>query len=393
MRPEVNECPACGTELGEPTRVGWLPLPRGLLEPVAGPARRWDVRVAGCGGCGSVAIVGGPTPEEVVASVDRPTSRTAASVARAAREATSVLANIPVARGDTVLGLGAGDGLVLRPFQQVGCEVVNVEPAAARRAVGEAAGIAGISRPFGAGAAGQLDALSIRTSLVLGRTVLGHAVDPDAVFGELSQVLVRDGRAVFTLPDADAGLALSPIGLLNPEWRWLWTPHALSLMALRHGMVVEHVDGTAAPGSWSCTVAWARQDGPFPLARPYTNVLASVAGLEHRVASWRRTIERHVERTIESGRWIVAVGAGATGVTALNLAELDADRVEAIIDVNPLKQGLRAPGVDLPITGVDMVHPGDPAELLALVPELVPELRTQHAELITGGMRLHTIAS
>lgn len=392
MTRAIGDCAACGTPLGKPVRIGSLPLPRALQESGATQVWRWDIKISGCGGCGSLAILGSPPTSKMLASLDRPSTSTTSTRHRLAREAQHTLSTVPIAQGEAVVAVGAGDGLLLKPFRDAGYDVTNIEPAASRRALAEADGIPTVDRPLGGGAADRLDELGVHPTVVLARTVLGRVGDPDDVFLELAGSVTKNARVLFTLPDVDSALQLSPVGLINPEWRWLWTPHALSLIALRHGMIVEHVDGTASPGAWTCTVAWARGDSPFPLARPSTSVIDLVADYPRRLDFWRRVLDRHLTRMTLDERMIVAVGAGATGVTALNMAGLDVDRVGAVLDLNPFKQGRLAPGVNIPIAGTELLHPGDHAEMLTLVEELEPELRSQHADLLTTGTLLRSIA-
>ena len=385
---DLEGCAACGEQLGEPAAAGDLPLPRDLREPGDPAAPRWALQLAGCPRCGSVAILGGPPSSTVIPTMDRPTTRTETSRTRVLREAQRVFADLPVAHDETVVAIGAGDGLLLRPFQQSGCRVINVEPAISRLVEAEAAGMTGIGRPLGAGAGEELADHHVRANLVLARTVLGRSEDPDAAFAELTGILADDGRIVITLPDVEAALGLGPVGLINPEWYWLWTPHAVSLLALRHGMAIEHVNRTSQPDAWTCTLAWASEDSPFPLARPATNVLDLVAGYERATDAWHRTLFEHVERMHAQGRWIAAVGASATGITALNLAGIDGER----LDVNPFKRERITPGLEVPIAGMDALRDRGHVELLSLVPDLESELRTQHADLVMHGALIHTIA-
>ena len=388
-----EDCAACGASLDEPASAGELPLPRDLREVGDPPAPTWQLELAGCPRCGSAAILGGPPSPTVLAAMDRPTTRTETSRTRVLREAHQVLANLPVAQGDTVVAIGAGDGLLLRPFQQSGCRVVNVEPADSRRVECEAAGMMGISRPLGDGARRELASADVRANLVLARTSLSRSSDPDAMFAELTDALAEDGRIVVTLPDVETALGLSPVGLVNPEWCWLWTPHALSLMALRHGLAIEHVDRASQADAWTCTLAWATEDSPFPLARPATGVLEHVAAYARRTRNWRQTLGEHVDRMHAEGRWIAAVGASATGVTALNLAGVDGHRLDAIVDLNPFKRGRIAPGVGVAILGMGSLRAAERTELLSLVPKLESELRRQHADLVDHGTVIHTIGT
>lgn len=389
----THECAACGTSLDEIVRLEPQPLPRALLETRDSPDPAWELGLAACPTCGSLAVLDGPTDEQIIASIDRPSTRTTASVVRIGKEADDAFGHVPLAIGETVIGLGAGDGTLLRPFADAGYEVVNVEPAPSRRAISDAAGMLGVGVAMGSGAIDVLEASSIRSTLVLGRTVLGRVQDPDALMSALTRLITRSGRVVFRLPSVESALTLSPPGLLNPEWRWFWTPHAMSLMAIRHGLAVEHMDQTTERGTWVCSLSLAREESAFPLARPGNASGAMLQQYAGRVTAWRELLADRISRAHKRGRRVLAVGASANGITAMNLAGLGPDMVEAIIDLNPFKQGHLAPGVKVPIEGTTMLAPGVDTELLALSPGLEHELRVQHGELLAGGhTQLRTIA-
>ncbi len=58
---------------------------------------------------------------------------------------------------------------------------------------------------------------------------------------------------------------------------------------------------------------------------------------------WRQTWADDLESLAEQGR-VVVWGAGAKGVTLVNLLDPDASLIHAVVDMNPLKQGGFIPG-------------------------------------------------
>ncbi len=67
-----------------------------------------------------------------------------------------------------------------------------------------------------------------------------------------------------------------------------------------------------------------------------------------KIIAWRRDLERRVE----AGRRVVVWGAGAKGVSFLNMLEIR-DQIEFVVDINPHKQGAYIAG-----TGQRIVPPG-----------------------------------
>jgi len=99
--------------------------------------------------------------------------------------------------------------------------------------------------------------------------------------------------------------------------------------------------------------------------------LASSFGERHRsrVAEWNDRLERWAN----AGRRAVAWGAGSKGVTFLNSLR-GADVVEAIVDVNPKKQGHFVPGAAQPIIAPDALRALEPDAVILMNPNYRAEI-------------------
>lgn len=106
--------------------------------------------------------------------------------------------------------------------------------------------------------------------------------------------------------------------------------------------------------------------------------LAESFGERHRsrVAEWSERLERWANE----GRRVVAWGAGSKGVTFLNSVP-GATLVEAIVDLNPNKQGRFVPGAAQPIIAPESLVARKPDAVILMNPNYRTEIERQLDEL------------
>lgn len=88
------------------------------------------------------------------------------------------------------------------------------------------------------------------------------------------------------------------------------------------------------------------------------------------------------------GALIAAYGAPSTGNTLLNFCGINRDYIEYIVDDSPLKQGLFAPGSNIPIVSANMLQERRPDYLLILAWRLKDEIMPKLKVLRDRGMKL-----
>jgi hypothetical protein len=140
-----------------------------------------------------------------------------------------------------------------------------------------------------------------------------------------------------------------------------YTPASLHTLFARGGFTVLSVDETFGGQYLSLDALPADgESGGTPVTPPELHGLVEAFARRYRekVDQWRETLQR----AAGNGRRIVAWGGGSKGVTFLNILK-DAAPIEALVDLNPRKQGMYAAGTGQRITA--------PAELSTLRPDVV----------------------
>ncbi len=244
-----------------------------------------------------------------------------------------------------------------------------------------------------AGQAGQADVLVDCFGLM-------HAADQRAALAE---------RAARMAPGAVLLLqyhALSTI-LRGGQWNALRHGHyayystaALTAMLAAAGLVprtawrFELYGGTVLLAA-TLPAATGTGDGPDDVLR---SLLADDAGLRvgepGAFAGLQQDIQGHAKALHDwlaaersAGRTVVGYGAASRAVALLCHARVDRLLLPAVIDASPAKQGLRMPGTDIPVAGLEELHARRPGAVLLFVPDLLAEVRAAYPEVEAAGGR------
>jgi SAM-dependent methyltransferase len=263
--------------------------------------------------------------------------------------------------GRRILEIGAGNGDFLALLCEsggAGTTGVGFDPSCpqdGRRRDGATPGAAQVElvRAFYPTTPEELDA-----DFVCCRHVLEHLDDPRALVEGL-RASVRVGRSMVAyveVPDAGYMLAEGAVWDLIYEHPWYYTEPALRRLFASAGFTV-----LATGSSYGGQYLWieVRAAGGTPVTDLGDGELASGVDEVLRDAErFRRVVEESVGHAAEElairlgrGERLVLWGAGSKGVSFLNRVP-GADRIEAVVDLNPRKHGRF-----VPVTGQLVVPP------------------------------------
>ena len=142
-----------------------------------------------------------------------------------------------------------------------------------------------------------------------------------------------------------------------------------------------------------------RADGPHTVGTAVARVLGEerAAGVDTPgyydgfAAGVRRVttdLLRFLFDAAEEGRQVVGYGAPGKGMTLLNHAGIRSDLLGYLVDRNPAKQGMLAPGCRIPIHHPDRIEQTRPDVILVMPWNLSTEIAEQLAYVKGWGARL-----
>lgn len=220
-----------------------------------------------------------------------------------------------------------------------------------------------------------------RADLIVCRHVLEHIEDPDAFIAQVRRAVGDQDQAVvfFEVPNALWTLRQLGIWDIIYEHCSYFSPVSLAYLFRKHGFRV--LDVREVFGGQFLTIEARTDDGASAeivdadeLAALTADARAFADNYRRKSAEWRERLAR----LAAEGKRGVVWGAGSKGVTFLNAMQAGGE-VEAIVDINPRKQGKYVAG-----TGQRIIAP---AELRDLRPDFVIIMNANYEAEIAGMLR------
>lgn len=291
--------------------------------------------------------------------------------------------------GKFLVEVASNDGTMLAACQEHSFKVLGVDPSSVA-AEANANGIPTVNDFFGLAAANRVVAEHGKADIMIARNVIGHVAQPVDLVRGIKALLADDGRCVIESPYA---------GLLREEIQYdtvfhehvcYFTIGSLSELLAREGLRI--LDLWFSPlngGSFVAEAAHAQVPGRSG-AQPVID-LESITRLNeprgwdvfsHRAQAQRRDLRDLLNSVKAEGAKVVAYGAAAKFMTMLNFCEIGTDLLSCVGDANPRKQGMKCPGVRIPVVSPEQLMAEDPDYILIgawnFQDEIIRQFRQQH---------------
>jgi SAM-dependent methyltransferase len=217
-----------------------------------------------------------------------------------------------------------------------------------------------------------------RGDLVCCRHVLEHIQQPVDLLTSFRPLAAdRPGSAVFVeVPDVDWILQNLTFWDVFYEHCSYFNSHSLARALTSAGFSVSSVRG-AFGGQY----LWAEalpDEGKQEMAPRVPEVNRMSQSVEHFVASYEERVGRfrqQIGRATVGGKRCVMWGAGAKGVTFLNVLNIQPQCIPYVVDVNPRKQGMYVPGTGQLVVPPDFLRSYIPDVIIVMNPNYVHEVR------------------
>ncbi len=369
---KADDCAVCAAPLPPPSlRVPDVVVDASLLPASPAEARavpRGELALARCPTCGLIRNLAFD-PDLVRYEPEYNASQWASpAFRRFAEDLARDLVDRYDLDGGRVLEVGCGRGELLAVLRSAGVAVaVGVDPSFPPEAAAELPdGVSVLAEHFSPAHA------SLGGDAVLCRQTLEHLEDPLTLVRTLRHGFPAGSRVLYVdVPDAAAVFGGSSTwDLVYPHVNYFEQGTLVRLLVEGGFSVLS--SGVTFGGQFAFAEAVPGSDAPSVPAGPGP---ADLAHLGRRVRQERA----RMSELAEAGRRVALWGAGARGVTFLDLVD-EPRAVGAVVDLNPAKQGRYLPGSGHRIR--------EPAELLEFRPDVVllpnPVYREEVAGMLSG---------
>ena len=391
-------CRVCGnTDLRKYLDLGLMPLANNLADDMqtAKKIDRYPLQVSFCTECSLSQTTVIVDPSKLFGHYTYRSSISKGYVSHCREMARNVGEKLALDASDLVIDVAGNDGALLNEFKnELGVQVINVDPAENICEIAEARGVPSIVDFWSQDIAQQILVEHGKPRLITATNVFAHVDDVKSFLGAVSYCLQDEGVLVLEFPylvdfiehrefDTVYFEHLSYVGL-KPVMR----------LATAAGMQVFDVERHDIHGG-SLRVFIANKGRHDVTDAVDYFFKAEKKGGYHgfgKYESWSEDIEdlisdltHQLRRLKEHGSSVAAFGAAAKGNTLLNACRLNTEIIDYIVDDTPEKIGKFSPGTGIPIVDRTALAQRPPDYLVILAWNFAEEIIDSAADFRRGG--------
>lgn len=398
-----NDCRLCGSEKFElvlpilPSPIGDAFVSADLLNE---EQDLFPLDTYLCLNCGHLQNLDIVDPEILFRNYTYRTSASTGLVDHFKKYARDVVADLKIQANSLVVEIGSNDGSLLKAYKELGMRVIGVDPAKKIAAVASAQGVETWPEFFSYGIAQKILAQSGQASLMCANNVFAHADDISDIVKGIRSLLSTDGVFVFEVsyvPDIIDNFVFDTIyhehlshHALIPLERFFNSLDMTLFDVQRVSTKGGSIRGFAQPmstGKRLKSESYLRlmdEEHSRGIAQPeiYRNFFQNI---EKR----KNAVLEYLDKEISEGKTIAAYGASTTTTTLLYHFELQ-NKIEFIVDDNPLKLNLYSPGAHIPVFSSTELYEKSPDIVVILAWQYADPIIKKHQKYIVNGGKFLT---
>ncbi|MBI2482800.1 class I SAM-dependent methyltransferase [Candidatus Uhrbacteria bacterium] len=394
-------CRFCnGSNLKQVLDFGNVPLAGGFLKPEQfAQEEYYPLDLKFCTDCTLVQVPNAVAGETLFKNYFYFSSKIQTLVTHCADFAKDVHTRFLAGKTDpSVFEIGCNDGVMLRPFAQLGVRAIGMDPASNVVASAQQDGFTIIDDFFGRDTAkrvrdqyGQFDAITTSYSFA-------HIDDMRSVMDGVDTLLKPDGVLVFEVYYLGTLMEEMQYDMIYHEHCSYYSLSAIQNFFGRYGMEVFDVYFTPGVRSGAARF-YARRIGQRP--EPVSDAVHAMAQKEKelgydraetclaygdRVAKTRTDLMALLEDLKRQGKTIIGYGASGRGTTIMNYCGIDGKYLDYVVDDAPAKHGFATPGTHVPIYPWSHVEQGPrPDYALLFAWSFMKEVVNKRADYLRAG--------
>ncbi|HRE80851.1 MAG TPA: class I SAM-dependent methyltransferase [Opitutaceae bacterium] len=293
-----------------------------------------------------------------------------------------------------MLDIGSNDGTQLRQYRDLGYDILGVEPAKLPSDLANAEGLTTLRAFFNEETAKNLG----RTFQVINASgVFFHLEELHSVTRGIRACLADNGVFVIQFLYMKRIVENDAFDQIYHEHLLYYNVRTLDTLLRRHGLAL--FDAELSPIHGGSIIAHATH---AEKAQPSARLQAFIAEEDHVGANtlpWYQAFARRIAQRREenraflqacqaAGKRVFGLGAPVKGNTLLNYYGIGPDLIECLVERNPHRRGLTAPGSHIPVRIEDELT-GPPDVYYVLAWNFKKEILARYASLIAQGVEFY----
>lgn len=275
-----------------------------------------------------------------------------------------------------IVDIGSNDGILLKPFKDLGAKVLGIDPATdiAEKATKE--GLETLSEYFIPKVAEGIGKKYGKADVICANNVFAHTNDLDELTDAVKTLLKPEGVFVIEAPYLLNFLDQNLFDTVYHEHLSYLSLTPMITFFQKHGLTVFDVQRTTSHGG-SFRIFVKNNTAKHKVTSYVKAMLTEEKqrGLQKietyldfadKIKNNKNDLVRMLNRLKVKGKKIAGYGAPAKGNTLLNYFSIGRDLLDYIVDDSPIKQGLFTPGTHIPVVSSEELKTNPPDYLLIL---------------------------
>ncbi len=349
-----------------------------------------------CGMCGNVQIEDVVNPDLLFRAYTYSTTSSLGLVEHFRKYAAEIAGQVGLTAGSLVADIGSNDGSLLKAFAERGCRVVGVDPAVEIAARATAEGVPTVPEYFTPEVAARIRDEHGPAKLITANNVFAHSDQLPAMADAVRQLLDSDGLFTFEVSYLLDIVQKMLFDTVYHEHLCYHSVRSLRSFFAQHGLQL--IDARRIPtkgGSLRGTVQLS--GGPRPVSGEVGRLIEwetlsrlhspeTFRAFARRIDAAKEQFVSVLDRCRAAGKVVAGYGASPTVTTLIDQFDL-ADRLDFLVDDNPVKQNTFSPGHHIPVYPSDAVYDREVDVIAVLAWQYASPISAKHRRFAEAGGR------
>ncbi|MBL8013977.1 MAG: class I SAM-dependent methyltransferase [Candidatus Omnitrophica bacterium] len=377
---------------------GKMPLAGGFIRPEDVSAEKlYPLTTAFCRHCKEVQILE-TVPADVLFKDYRYVSSTTTTLSRHFASYAKSMTERFLNHDSLVVEFGCNDGVLLKPFVDLGVRAVGVEPATNIAKLAQRKGCFVINDFFNLNTAANIQRQHGRASLICANNVFAHIGDIHEPMKAIVSLLEPQGVFVFEVHYLLSLLESCQFDMIYHEHMLHHSLMALSYLLGLYEMEIFDVKRISIHAGSIRVYAQKKATGRHPIAG---DVLLAMAQEQQRgldreetfltfgkeVYQKRDGLVQLIDSLLQKGKRIVGYGASGRATVHLNFCKLGAEKIPYVTDESSERRGRLIPGMHNPIVSPEQLRQEQPDFALLFAYNFFEEVMKKEQAFIRKGGR------
>lgn len=384
--PVAMKCRICKSSLIKFLSLGSMPLANSFLskEDLDKEEKSFPLETCFCNKCKLVQLSYVVDPEIMFRNYVYVSSTTKTFQQHFTKMAEDIAIEYKLNENSLAVDIGSNDGVLLKPFKELGIQAIGIEPAANIAKIAEQNGIETINDFFSNNAIKQIIEKKGHADIITATNVFAHISDINSVVENVNALLKKDGIFVIEVQYLMDTIEKMTFDNIYHEHLYYYTLTSLINFFKKHDMEVFDVKRVDSHGG-SLRVFIKRSEDKHKIKGSVNKILdyEKKIGVENidlykkfadNVYSVKEKLVSYIKDIKKHGKTIVAYGAPAKGNTLLNFCDIGTEYIDYVVEDNQLKIGLYTPGTHIPVLGSKTLDDKTPDYILILAWNFAKEI-------------------